>query len=64
MRRTIVLAVGVIAILLGALFSLQGVGLVGGSFMTGDRLWVLIGVTMIVIGLGLAYNELRTSRRT
>lgn len=49
-----VLALIVLAI--GPLWSLQGLGLVHGSFMTGQRQWLYIGlVTMLVGALGLGW---------
>ena len=60
--RILVPVVGVVAVLLGALFTLQGIGLVGGSFMTGQRLWVFIGVVLVVIGLGLLSGIFRRRR--
>jgi hypothetical protein len=49
-----VLALIVLAI--GLLWSLQGLGLVHGSFMTGQRQWLYIGlVTMLVGALGLGW---------
>ena len=56
--RTPLRIVGVVAALLGLLFALQGMGLVGGSFMTGQRLWLLIGVVLVVLGLFVASGTL------
>jgi hypothetical protein len=48
------LALLVLAI--GVLWSLQGLGLVQGSFMTGQKQWLYIGLVTIVVGaLGLAW---------
>ena len=49
--RTPLRVVGVVAILVGGLFALQGLGLVGGSFMTGQRLWLIVGVVLVVLGV-------------
>ncbi|PAQ02154.1 hypothetical protein LRP31_03800 [Mesorhizobium mediterraneum] len=43
------LALLVLAI--GALWSLQGIGLVGGSFMTGQSQWLYIGIVAMLVGL-------------
>ncbi|MDG4884411.1 hypothetical protein [Mesorhizobium sp. WSM4884] len=43
------LALLVLAI--GVLWSLQGLGLVQGSFMTGQRQWLYIGLVTALIGL-------------
>ena len=39
------------AFLAGSLWSLQGAGLVGGSFMTGSSKWLWIGVATASVGL-------------
>ncbi|TIV72446.1 MAG: hypothetical protein E5V93_19105 [Mesorhizobium sp.] len=36
---------------LGALWSLQGLGLVGGSFMTGQTRWRYIGLVTVLVGI-------------
>lgn len=59
MARGVLRGVGVVAVLLGLLFTLQGIGLVGGSFMTGERLWVFIGIVLVVIGIGVISGSLR-----
>lgn len=56
--RTPLRIVGVVAALLGLLFTLQGIGLVGGSFMTGQRLWLIIGIVLVVLGLLVASGGL------
>lgn len=43
--------IGVLLVLVGALWALQGLGLVGGSFMTGQPQWLLIGVLCAGVGL-------------
>ena len=64
MRRTIAVVAGVLAVLLGALFTFQGLGLAGGSFMTGDRLWVVIGIVLAVVGFGVIDQARRRPGRT
>ncbi|OHV80018.1 hypothetical protein [Mesorhizobium sp. ORS 3428] len=45
-----------IVLAIGMLWSLQGVGLVQGSFMTGRRAWLYIGLITVLVGLlGLAW---------
>ena len=57
------LVVGVIAILVGAVWILQGTGLLPGSFMTGQRMWLIIGIIVAFVGLALAYNGIRRPSR-
>lgn len=47
---------------LGVLFTLQGVGLVGGSPMTGDPFWAAAGPVIALVGLYLAVVR-RVGRR-
>lgn len=45
--------IGVILILAGGTFFLQGINILPGSFMTGNPQWVINGGVMVVMGLGL-----------
>jgi hypothetical protein len=58
------LIVGLIAILVGAVWILQGTGMLPGSFMTGQRMWLIIGIIVAIIGLALAYNGIRRPTRS
>jgi hypothetical protein len=40
-----------IVLAIGALWSLQGLGVVGGSFMTGQSQWLYIGIVTMLVGL-------------
>ena len=57
--------VGVVLILLGALWALQGIGILGGSMMSGQSQWLVIGVIVIAVGIGVLYwaNIPRAPRR-
>jgi hypothetical protein len=46
-------AVGIASLCAGAVFTLQGVGILGGSFMSGSRTWAVIGIAMVAAGLAL-----------
>ncbi|WP_028936041.1 hypothetical protein [Pseudonocardia spinosispora] len=63
MRTWIGIVVGILCFLLGGLWFLQGIGVVGGSFMTGSRLWLFIGLVVLIAGLTLIYNSARRLRR-
>jgi hypothetical protein len=52
MGRVIGLGLAVLLVLVGGLFTFQGLGYVGGSWMTGSDTWAIIGP--IVAGLGVA----------
>jgi hypothetical protein len=62
MTRWIGPVVGVLLVLLGGLWTLQGVGVVGGSFMTGSRLWLVIGLVLVVAGVALLLRLRRRPR--
>lgn len=60
--RWIVPVVGVLLILVGSVWTLQGISVLPGSFMTGSRLWTVNGVIAFVVGLGLVWLALRVRR--
>jgi hypothetical protein len=57
--RTLSLVLGLLAIIAGAVWILQGSGVLPGSFMTGQRMWLIIGIIVAIVGLALAYNGIR-----
>jgi uncharacterized membrane protein HdeD (DUF308 family) len=63
MQRYAVPALGVVLALVGAVWTLQGLNLVGGSFMTGSTLWLVIGLVALVGGIALLARSVRTRRR-
>lgn len=44
--------VGVVLVLLGGLWTLQGANVLGGSVMSGQSQWLYIGLAALVVGLG------------
>ena len=44
---------GTICLLLGGLWFLQGIGVLPGSFMTGQTRWAVYGAVLLVAGIGL-----------
>ncbi|MFE5673335.1 hypothetical protein ACFQ58_17180 [Agromyces sp. NPDC056523] len=63
MRRPVLVAVGVIVALMGAVFTLQGFGIIGGSPMTVSTLWALLGPIIALLGIVLVVYGLRSGRR-
>jgi hypothetical protein len=51
--RAVLLVVGVVALVVGAIFAGQGANIIPGSFMTGDRTWLGIGLVLVVVGIVL-----------
>ncbi|MDP9301683.1 MAG: hypothetical protein M3P43_12450 [Actinomycetota bacterium] len=45
----VVLGIGLVAV--GAVFTFQGYGTLKGSFMTGSRMWLWVGIAFVVAGL-------------
>jgi len=57
--------IGVLVVLVGAVFAGQGLGYIPGSFMTGDVHWFWIGGGMVVAGLAiLAATFIRRPNKT
>ena len=53
--------IGGLLFLAGAVWFLQGVNLLPGSFMTGDPQWAVNGVISMIIGAGLLWRGNRRS---
>lgn len=60
-RSPLAMVVAVAVALSGVVWILQGLGIleVGNSFMTGDRLWAVIGAMFIVAGVALGIRARR-----
>jgi hypothetical protein len=59
MRRVVLVGVGVLLTLAGVIFTLQGVGVLGGSVMSGVTLWAVAGPVIALAGLILVVIGLR-----
>jgi hypothetical protein len=53
MRRRGLAVLGVVVAIVGAVFTLQGFGVLGGSFMSGSATWAVIGLAMVAAGVTL-----------
>ena len=62
MRRTVRLVIGALCCLVGVVWFGQGVGLIGGSFMTGDAVWAVIGAVALLFGFVLLRGARRSAR--
>ena len=51
---------GLPLILIGAVWLLQGIGLLPGSFMTGQLFWAAVGAVCLAAGLAVAFRGLRS----
>ncbi len=61
MRRVAFFA-GIVLIVLGAVWILQGTGVLKGSFMTGSAFWGWMGAICVLVGLPLVVRGLSRSR--
>jgi hypothetical protein len=57
--RIALYAGGVILMLMGAIWFLQGINVLPGSFMTGQIQWAVYGGIAFVVGLGLVARARR-----
>jgi hypothetical protein len=60
--RFVLIAVGGLLLVAGVIWLGQGVGLIGGSFMTGEALWAIIGGACILLGFFLVRIGFRRPR--
>lgn len=51
MKTSFVVPVGLVMVLLGLLWAGQGFGWIGGSAMTGQTLWAVVGPIVALVGL-------------
>ncbi len=51
--RWVWIVIGALAVLSGALWTLQGLGVIGGSGMSGKTMWAVIGPIVVVVGIVL-----------
>jgi hypothetical protein len=59
MRRVVLVVVGILVTLAGVIFTLQGVGILGGSVMSGVTFWAVVGPVIALVGLAIAAIGLR-----
>ena len=61
-RSRLFVGLGVLLVLTGAIWIGQGLGLIPGSVMTGDRTWLYVGIVVVVAGAILLTFGLRRPR--
>jgi hypothetical protein len=59
MKRVLLVGLGALIVLAGVIFTLQGLGAIGGSAMSGDTFWAVAGPVIALIGLGMAVIGVR-----
>ncbi len=45
--------IGIVVTVIGIVFFVQGIGILAGSFMTGQIPWAVFGAILILVGIGL-----------
>ena len=53
MRKRGIALLGLLIAVVGAVFTLQGFGVLGGSFMSGSATWAVIGLVMVAAGISV-----------
>jgi hypothetical protein len=57
--RVLLVGTGLLITVVGVVFALQGVGVIGGSFMSGTTTWAIAGPLIALPGLALVVVGLR-----
>jgi len=57
--KWVMLVVGVLLVLAGVVWTLQGLDVMGGSAMSGNSFWAVVGPIVAIAGLALALAGLR-----
>jgi hypothetical protein len=60
MSRIVRLVLGAVLTLLGLLWILQGLNIIGGSGMSGHAIWAVVGIVIGAVGVFLVVRTLRT----
>ena len=63
MRGWLPLALGLLGTVTGSVWTLQGLGRLDGSVMTGQRVWAVVGPVVVLAGLAAIVAGLRARRR-
>ena len=60
--RSILVVLGVLVSLAGAVWTLQGAGFILGSFMSNDSTWIWIGAVTALVGVAILAVGIRSNR--
>ena len=63
MRGTLPATLGALMVVVGVVWTLQGLGYLNGSAMTGVALWAIVGPVVAGLGVALIYVGVGRSRR-
>ena len=60
--RPLLLGVGALLVIVGLVWFLQGIDVLGGSGMSGKTLWAVVGPIVAIVGAVILVGTLRTRR--
>lgn len=59
MKKAVLVAIGLLLVAVGVVWTLQGLGYVGGSSMTDESFWAIVGPIVAAAGVSLLYVTFR-----
>lgn len=59
MKAYLINLLAAVMLLVGTIFTLQGAGILLGSFMTGDSFWLFVGIVLILLAIALFVYQRR-----
>jgi hypothetical protein len=59
MKKAVLVTLGALFAVAGVMWTLQGLGYVGGSSMSGESIWAIIGPIVAAAGVSLLYVTVR-----
>jgi len=62
-QRSLLVPLGLVVVLVGLVWTAQGIGWLGGSPMTGKTLWAVLGPLLALVGLAMVVTGLRRRRQ-
>ncbi|MGY2874901.1 hypothetical protein ACVW00_002091 [Marmoricola sp. URHA0025 HA25] len=62
MRSSLLTSLGLVVVLVGLVWTAQGIGWLGGSAMSGETLWAVVGPLVALVGAAIAYAGVRGRR--
>jgi hypothetical protein len=54
-KRTFLLTIGAVMVVIGAVWFLQGIGILPGSVMSGQSFWAYAGAVLVIAGAVLGW---------
>ena len=62
-QRSLLVPLGLVVVLVGLVWTAQGIGWLGGSPMTGKTLWAVLGPLLALGGVAMVVTGLRRRRQ-